>query len=83
MTEPDGPELERALSDSLGDLFSGQKSMVTKWVSLIEIIEEDGERALWTFTSEGLKAWDTVGLLRHALDIQAAQTTADMIEGMK
>lgn len=51
-----------------------ERSMVGRWVALIETIDVDGRVGLWSFTSDGLTAWDTVGLLGHAMHLQQAQT---------
>lgn len=48
--------------------------LVTRWVCLVETIDNTGRAGLWTMTSDGLKAWDTVGMLGHAMDLQRAQT---------
>lgn len=66
------PLLERTIGDAI-DTAVGQHEggLVTKWVALVD---SDGERGLWTMTSQGVKAWDTVGLIQHALHLQQAQT---------
>lgn len=75
MTEPDARGIERDLNDAIaGVLARHERSVVLRWVALVETMDEGGSRGLWTLTSEGLKAWDTVGLLGHALHIQQAQT---------
>ncbi|MEV7267075.1 hypothetical protein AB0N38_26285 [Micromonospora aurantiaca] len=79
MADPDeaGPAIERDLADAIATVLAKhEKSMVTKWVALVESMDADGERGLWTFTSDGVMAWDTVGLLQHGLHIQHAQTLA-------
>ncbi len=70
-----GPALEQAIGDAI-DRAVGEheKGLVTKWVALVESVNPDGERGLWTMTSADVKAWDTVGLLQHALHIQLSQT---------
>ncbi|PWR08588.1 hypothetical protein DKT68_15340 [Micromonospora acroterricola] len=77
MVDPDdvGPAIERDLADAIANVLAEhEKSMVTKWVALVESMDADGDRGLWTLTSDGVKAWDTVGLLQHGLHIQQAQT---------
>jgi hypothetical protein len=70
-----GEALERAVGDAI-DTAVGQheRGFVTKWVALVETVGPDGDRGLWTMTSDGVKAWDTVGLLQHALHLQQLQT---------
>lgn len=71
----DGPGIEAALADAIADVLARhERSMTTKWVTLIETLDENGGRGLWTFTSEGATAWDTLGLLTFA--VQMEQTKA-------
>lgn len=63
--------IDKAINEAVG---THERGFVTKWVALIETVDPEGERGLWTFTSEDVKAWDTVGLLQHGLHIQHGQT---------
>lgn len=76
-----GPILEGAVGAAI-DAAVGEheRGFVTKWVALVETVAPDGTRGLWTMTSDDLKAWDTVGLLQHALHLQQAQTLAARFE---
>lgn len=73
-----------AMEDDLNNAISSvmarheQGGLVTKWVALIETVADDGVFGLWTATSDGLKAWDTVGMLGHGLDLQRAKTFASV-----
>lgn len=77
VSDPDdlGQILERAIGGAI-DAAVGEHEggLVTKWVALVESVNPDGERGLWTMTSDGVMAWDTVGLLQHGLHLQMAQT---------
>lgn len=67
--------MEEQLHEAIAQVVSAQEtSMVTKWVALIETIDGDGQKGLWTLTSDGVMAWDTVGMLQHGLHIQQNQT---------
>lgn len=67
--------LEEDLNHAIAEVLARHEtSMVTRWIALVETIDDSGATGLWTMTSEGIKAWDTVGMLGHALDIQRAQT---------
>lgn len=70
-----GEVIEAAIGGAI-DAAVGQHEggFVTKWVALVESVSPDGERGLWTMTSQDLKAWDTVGLLQHGLHLQLSQT---------
>jgi len=58
--------LSAAISAVLAD------SYVTRWVSLIEVIDEDGDRAVWTLHADDMRAWDTLGLLTFGTQIEQA-----------
>lgn len=74
MTEPDGEAIEREIGHAISDVLSRHENgFVTKWIALVETVDGDGQRGLWTATSDDLKAWDTCGLLTHALHLQQAQ----------
>lgn len=74
---PDGPALEAAIDHALADVFAGTGSMVNRWLGLVEIVDESGERGVWTFTSAGLMRWDSWGLLQHALIEEQAAAIAE------
>jgi hypothetical protein len=81
--EPDalGDKIETELGAAIAEVLSrNETSMVIKWTALIETMDGDGERGLWTFASDNNKAWDTVGMLQHALHIQHSQTLADALQ---
>lgn len=70
-----GPLLERAIGAAIESAVGEhERGFVTKWVALVESVDPDGQRGLWTMTSDDVKAWDTVGLLQHGLHLQMAQT---------
>lgn len=76
-SDPDdlGPVLEQAIGAAVeAQVSQHERGFVTKWVALVESVNADGERGLWTMTSDDVKAWDTCGLLVHALHLQQAQT---------
>lgn len=75
--------LEEDLNHAIAEVIQRHENgaLVTRWVALIETIDHDGQAGLWTTTSDGLKAWDTVGMVGHALDLQRAQTLG-MITGL-
>jgi hypothetical protein len=72
--------MEQALNDAISQVVSkhpeeiGNPEMAVKWVALIETMDANGKRGLWTATSDGVTAWDTKGILAHATDLQTSQT---------
>jgi hypothetical protein len=69
----DGVEVERLIGEAIERVLGEHGEYAAKWVAIVETVgTADGERGLWAFTSENLKAWDTLGLLGHALERQRA-----------
>lgn len=81
-TPDDLPQiLETAIGDAIQSTVAEHEGgFVTKWVALVESVGPDGQRGLWTLTSNEVMAWDTVGLLQHALHVQQAQTLAASLD---
>lgn len=74
----DGAAIERDMADAIATVLARhERSMPNRWLALIETIDEDGERGLWTLTSLGMMAWDTVGLLQYATHLQLARTISN------
>ena len=73
----------RAAMDSAIRVTVGEneRGVVTKWVALIESVDPDGERGLWTLTSDGIKTWETCGMLQFGLHLEAAREVADRLNG--
>lgn len=76
MTDDFAERLENSIGSALGDM------LVTKWVALVETIEEDGPRALYIAGSDGLQAWDTQGMLKYALAREDAAVAADLLRDL-
>jgi hypothetical protein len=83
--EPQDMQMERLLFDALADVLSKADpgTMAVKFCLVLEVIDRDGDRSLWTAAGPDVKAWDTVGMLQHALHIQMAQTTAFTIDELR
>lgn len=79
--EAEGEAIEGEVADAIAQVMAKHNAMVVKWVALIEVMESDGQRSLWTLTSEGVMAWDTVGLLQHGLHLQHSQTLVAECDG--
>lgn len=80
--QPDdlGPAIEHDLADAIATVLARHEtSMVTKWIALIETMNDEGERGMWTMTSDNVKAWDTTGMLQHGLHMQQAEITASYL----
>jgi hypothetical protein len=65
-------EADEDATSAIGELFSRSQpgSMVTKFLIIAVAIDEDGDEVLSTFTSQGLKRWDSLGLLAFAQQME-------------
>lgn len=85
MTDPDGDiaaAIQRDLQEAFGAVLARhERSMVTKWVALIETMDQDGVRGMWPLATGGMTAWDTKGMLLEALDMEQGKTLADYVCG--
>lgn len=55
--------------------------LVTQFVVVAEVIDTEGERAMWIDTHGGASRWDTYGLLTYALNEEAAHQHAAACRG--
>lgn len=76
-TEAVREDVGQALTQALGK----HGYMTTRWVVGAEVIGQDGERSLWGLCPVGQKAWDTLGILHHLDQLEAAERTAEAVEG--
>ncbi len=60
--------VEREMSEAIAAVLARHQSMPNRWVLVVEVMEESGERALETFASQDLRAWDALGMLGFALE---------------
>jgi hypothetical protein len=74
-------EVREAVEGAIsGALHATDGDMLTRWVLLAEVIEDSGSRAVWCITPEDMKAWDTLGLLTYAQQIEQAGAVVDGID---
>jgi hypothetical protein len=62
----DVDDFEQRLGSTIADFLPD--CLVNRWVAVVEVIEDDGNRSLLTATSDDLRAWDTLGMLDWALE---------------
>ncbi len=71
---PDCEALEQDVGEAISRILNIREGgFVIKWLALVETSDRDGRRGLWTLSSPEVLAWDTVGMLTHALHLQQAQ----------
>lgn len=76
-----GERMQEAITEAISNAFAstGDGSMVTKWVALVEVLTPEGDRGVWTFTNPEAKNWDTMGLLMMAVDMERADVIAERL----
>lgn len=48
-----------------------EAAMITKWVCLVEVIDKDGEKSMWSMGSDDLSMWDRIGMIEfHSRGLQ-------------
>lgn len=60
------------VESAMADAFRESDEMVTRWVVLVEVIDTNGERGLWTLAPDDATAWDTLGMLTYATQLEQA-----------
>lgn len=50
-----------------------EPSMVMNFVVLVETVDDNGARGLWTCESEGITPWQTMGMLQYAQAVAKAR----------
>ena len=65
-----------AAQEAVGELVMAvdPATMATTFVLLIETVDTDGRRAFWSLASDGIPAWQSVGMLQHAVHLEQAAT---------
>lgn len=70
---PTPEELAGMVGEAISAVISrSAASMTVKWLGLIETMDSDGLRGLWTLGSDGITAWDSIGMLQYALQREQA-----------
>ncbi len=72
----DGPQIEREIGAAIQAVMGQHGEFTNCWLALVETIDAEGNRGIWTATSEGMTARDSKGLLVEALDQERAATIA-------
>lgn len=72
--------VEEKMGHTIHEFFAvNEKAMVVKWMLQAEIIDNDGEQAMWTLESPGMALWDMMGVMLYmqthlSQKIQAARS---------
>lgn len=50
-------------------------SFAGRFVLIVEVMQEDGDRVMWTFTPNEQKSWESLGLMMQGIHLEQAYTT--------
>lgn len=70
-------QMRQSMGGAISTALATQDEMVTKWVAIVESIDNDGLRALWLLTDEGAKPWDTLGMLTFGIQQEQVASIVD------
>jgi hypothetical protein len=71
------PDYEQKFEAAISDALAG--TLVTRWVVVTELIEQDGERAIYVSSSDDSRTWDIIGMLDYALTRERAAAAYDLM----
>ena len=68
-------DIYKDMDDALQNVLTEHESplRVNRWVVVVETINEEGKREMWQMASKDNMAWDTKGMLGHAMDYEVAK----------
>lgn len=56
-----------------------EAAVITRWIVLAEGVDVNGERAVWAYSAEDSKSWDSLGLLQYGIQREQAALTANEV----
>ena len=65
-----GEMAQDMLADLIQKLDPG--AMLTRFVGIVEVVDADGDRCVWTLVTPGATAWDSLGLMEYGKAIEYA-----------
>lgn len=81
MEERSDTEIVDAFANALDSaLAQHEKARMTRWIVLIEVIDEGGSYGLWTVGGPDSKPWDMLGMLEYAKTVQKAEIYAPPLD---
>lgn len=58
--------VQQAIADGLAAAVATEGEMLNGWVAIVETIDANGERGLWSMAAPEMKHWQTLGFLEAA-----------------
>jgi hypothetical protein len=59
-------DIQQKMNDAISSAV-GSDDFVVKYVALVEVIDGDGDKAIWSVASEDITSWDVLGLLHYGI----------------
>ena len=73
------PEIaQQELAEAISSVLTRHGLMTNRWILVTEVIDQDGGRSLGSFSSDDLRAWDTLGMLHYVLEQDKGVIHQDM-----
>lgn len=68
-------DIYQDMDDALQEVITRHEAplRINRWVVIAETLSAEGQRELWQMSSKQNKAWDTKGMLAHAMDYEIAK----------
>jgi hypothetical protein len=61
------------IASAISNILGEEAEMVTRWVVLVETLDKDGDRGLWSLADHDAKPWDTLGMLMFGVQKEQAR----------
>jgi hypothetical protein len=73
--EHESRNLSDTLQGALADVIhANDGAVLIKYVTVCEVMETTGERSMWVLATDGMKPWESIGMLEYAHDLERAET---------
>lgn len=63
--------------DGIAEALKEAKTILTKFILIAEIMEEDGDRVLWRVATDGMTSWEALGMIESARLIEEKTNYAE------
>ena len=74
-------ELQEKIGDAISKVLSEfEGSLVVKFICAVDVMQANGERGLWSFTSPDATRWDIYGMLKDIDNFQIAHQAVEILE---
>lgn len=74
MTEVSWDDVKDELDTRIVEVAYVHGALVNRWVLLADVVEENGERTLWSVAPSSVTNWDTLGMLAAGYELARLHT---------